>query len=223
MLLVIGGGRDGTYHARQLLHARAAGAVNRAHAVAVVDRSPDCLAFDQLRGADGFVPVVAEWSGYLDTWLGGEAAYGDHVIPAPWMPHLLWSWLLRAAGASACEPPSGWGLPFEVAGEPGVRFLSAAGWTCPATCVEPAGCPALHAPRDWDLAAIIAERSEALGWIPAVLRSKHLAFGVASVPVGDLLEARRRLAAAPPGARALVATSSHCHAAIGGLRLERSG
>ncbi len=223
MLLVIGGGRDGTYHARQLLRARAEGAVQRALTVAVVDHSSRCRAFVDLHGEDGFVPVLADWSEFLDAWLAGGARDGDHVIPAPWMPHLLWSWLGRATGAAACDAPDGWGLPYEVAGEAGVRYVSAAAWTCPATCVEPAHCPALHAPRDWDLAGMIADRAARLGWIPAVFRSYHLAYGIASVPVSDLLEARQRVLGAPAGARILVATSSHCHAAIGGLRLDRSG
>ncbi len=223
MLAVIGGGAYGTYHARQLLRARAAGAVAPGHTVAVVDRDRSCLAFRTLKTWDGFEPVVVEWSQFLTEWLETAAGPDDHVIPAPLMPHLLWSWLRDAAGAAECAPPAGWGLPYEVEGPPGVRFLSAAAWTCPATCIEPEACPALHAPRDWDLAEVIAARAEELGWLPAVLTSYHLAFGIASVPVSALQATLGRLRRAAAGTRALVATSSHCHAAIGGLRLDRSG
>ena len=201
----------GTFHARRLLRAAPG-------QVAVVDRDPGCLAFRTL-------PVerlVGDWSERLGAWLPGSGP-DDQVVPAPWSPHLLWGWLRDATGAEPCTPPTGWGLPFEVAGEPGVRFLSAAAWTCPATCVEPAHCPVLHAPRDWDLASIIEARAAALGWMPAVLRSYHHAQGIAAVPAAAILAARQALAGAPRGARFLVATASHCHAAIGGLRARRSG
>lgn len=165
--------------------------------------------------------AVADWGDHLADWLPASGP-ADHVIPAPWSPHLLWEWLGRATGAEPCTPPSGWELPFEVAGEGGVRFLSAAAWTCPATCIEPASCPALHAPRDWDLASIIEEGARERGWLPAVLRSYHLAQGIASIPAQAVLAARDAMEGAPPGTRALVATASHCHAAIGGLRTRRS-
>ena len=210
MLAVIGGGEVGAYHARQLARAVAAGAVEGP--VVVVDRDPRCPGF----AVSGVSPAVATWSSFLEGWLE-EASPTDHVIPAPFAPHLLWEWLGAAAGAVACAAPGGWGLPFEVEGGGGVRFLSAAAWTCPATCVEPGHCPVLHAPRDWDLAEVIEDRARELGWEPAVFRCYHLAFGIASVPVGALLEARARLAGAAEGTRCLVATSSHCHAAVGGL------
>lgn len=210
MVVVIGGGEAGTHHARQLVR------WGGADEVVVVDRDASCSAFRALRG---ITPVVADWGEYLRDWLGpgGAARVGDHVIPAPFAPHLLWEWLGAAVGARSCPAPGGWGLPFEVEGADGVRFLSAAAWTCPATCVEPAGCPVLHAPKDWDLASVIEERGAALGWVPAVFRCYELAMGVASVPVEALLGARERLRGASVGTRCLVATSSHCHAAIGGL------
>jgi len=220
VLVVIGGGEFGTYHARQLLRARAAGAIS--DEVVVVDRDASCRAARELGGQDGFGFAEAEWSAFLARWLD-EARPDDHVIPAPLAPHLLWSWLRDAVGGVACDPPLAWGLPYEVGGEPGVAYVSAAGWTCPATCVEPAHCPRLHAPRDWDLAEIIEERARELGWHPAVLRCLHLAFGIGSVPVRDIWAARDRLGTAPRGSLALVGTSSHCHAAIAGLRLDRSG
>ena len=119
--------------------------------------------------------------------------------------------------------PEGWRLPYEVPGPDGVRFLSAAGWVCPSTCIEPDHCPALHAPRDWDLSVLIERRAVELGWEPAVFRCLHLTHGVGTVPAASLLAARERVAALPPGARVLVATSSRCHAAVGGLAVRASG
>ena len=209
---MIGGGEFGSYHARQLLKAGAG-------RVLVVDRDPGCQAFATLTGIE---PVVAGWSSFLAGWLDG-ARSDDHLVPAPLAPHLLWRWLAGAAGLEPCPAPRGWRLPYEVAGGAGEVFLSAAAWTCPATCVEPAHCPVLHAPRDWDLADLIARRAAEEGWVPAVLRVLHFARGVATVPVRDLVAARSRARAIGPGERVLVATSSRCHAAVGGLRARASG
>jgi hypothetical protein len=218
MVVVVGGGCYGTYHARQLLKAVRAGRLPGERLV-VVDRDPGCRAAGELAGAADVELVVSDWLAFLRGWLGGAgaASAGDWIVPAPFTPHLLWEWLEAELAASRVPVPRGWGLPYEQAGAGGELYLSAAGWTCPATCVEPAHCPALHAPRDWDLADAIEERAAALGYRPAVLRCLHLAAGVAAVRVGDLLAAARPPAAAED-APVLVATSSRCHAAVGVLR-----
>ena len=209
---MIGGGWFGSYHARQLVKA----GLGR---VLVVDRDPDCAAFGALAGIE---PVVSDWGAFLGWWVDAAGA-GDHLIPAPLAPHLLWDWLARSAQLAPCPPPRAWGLPYEVEGADGSLFISAAAWTCPAACVEPAHCPILHAPRDWDLAEIISARAAAEGWEAAVFHLLHLSRGVASVPVSALREARARASGMRPGARLLVATSSRCHAAVGGLRARGSG
>jgi hypothetical protein len=213
-LVVIGGGHIGSYHARQLLKAVRRGDVSGR--VKVVDRDEGCIAFTQMRGE--VEPVVSDWLQFMLGWLGKPGS-GDCLVPAPVAPHLTWEWLAAELGASPFDPPGGWGLPYEQAGRAGELFLSAAAWRCPATCVEPAHCPVLHGPRDWDLGDLIAERATAFGYEPAVFRCVHLAGGVGAVPVRDLLEARQRLASAPSGTRALVALSSRCHAAVGALSL----
>ena len=207
-LLVIGGGGFGTYHARQLLRAGYQGRVT------VVDRDPDCEAFRTLP----VEAVVSEWLPFLRSWLA-EAPVEDRLVPAPLAPHLLWEWLGGEVEGSVFEaPPRGWGLPYEVPG-PGLElYLSAAAWRCPATCIEPAHCPALHGPRNWDLADLIEAEAVQRGFQPAVFRCLHFAGGVGTIPVRDLVSARDRLRAAA-GGRALVATSSRCHAAVGVLRL----
>jgi hypothetical protein len=218
--VVIGGGEFGTYHARQLLKAERAGAIEGE--VVVVDRESGCRAFTELAGAPAMRPVVSDWASYLRAWLP-TARPEDHLVPAPLSPHLLWEWLAGEVGGAPAEPPAGWRLPYEVPGPPGVRFLSAAGWTCPATCIEPGHCPVMHAPRDWDLGDLIEERAVALGWEPAVFRCLHLTHGIGTVPVESLLDARARAADLPPADRLLVATSSRCHAAVGGLTIASSG
>ena len=218
MLAVIGGGSHGTYHARQLLKAVRSGRL-AGHRVLVVDRDPGCRAASELAGAGPVASlVVAEWPEFLGAWLPA-AGPEDHLVPAPLAPHLLWEWLAGELGAEPAEVPRGWGLPYERPGAAGELYLSAAAWTCPATCVEPAHCPALHAPRDWDLAELIEARARAWGLEPAVFRCRHLANGVGSIRVGELQAARGR----PPGRGGmLVATSSGCHAAVGLLRPRRS-
>jgi hypothetical protein len=212
MLVVIGGGEIGCYHARQLRRGVERGQV--AGPVVIVDRSPQARAVVEFDG-DPLVKVVrAEWSDHLMKWLG-EADGADFLVPAPFQPHLLWTWLASELNAVPTPAPAGWALPYEVEGAGGVRFLSAAGWRCPATCVEPAHCPVLHAPRDWDLGDVLTEGALARGYEPAIFRCLHLTQGIAGIPVQAVLEARARCrAAARP---ALVATTSRCHAAIGAL------
>jgi hypothetical protein len=224
MLAVIGGGAAGTYHARQLLKAvrragRGPGPDLAGQRILVVDRDPGCLTARELAGAPEVSLVTADWLEFVHAWLPA-AGPEDHLVPAPLAPHLLWRWLAGELDAAPAEPPRGWGLPYERPGPDGELYLSVAAWTCPATCVEPAHCPALHAPRDWDLADAIEKRTRALGLEPAVFRCVHLANGVGSVRVGELTAARRRLAGA---AGAVVATSSRCHAAVGGLAPVRTG
>lgn len=217
VLVVIGGGRFGTYHARQLAKAVEAGRV--AGPIVVVDRDPECQAFVELSGLPFVRPAQTEWAEFLCRWLPG-AAPDDHLVPAPLAPHLLWEWLASELGAHPAPAPQGWGLPYELASEGGaVAYLSAAAWRCPATCVEPSHCPALHATRDWDLAALIESGARAHGHRPAVFRCLHLAAGIGSIRVGAILDSRARLLADSATTPILVGTSSHCHAAIGALRI----
>jgi len=231
MVVVVGGGCYGSYHARQLLKAVRAGRLPGQRLV-VVDHSTGCAAAGEFAGVPEVSVVTADWLAFLRSWLAdgvpvGDAAgvsADDRLIPAPLAPHLLWEWLAGEVGAERVPAPGGWRLPYEAPGRTGERYLSAAGWTCPATCVEPAHCPAVHAPRDWDLADAIEERAGDLGYCAAVFRCVHLAFGVGGIRAADLLEARERArAAGAAGRRILVATSSRCHAAVGALQVDRTG
>lgn len=185
-LLVLGDDRTADYHARQLIKALGREAVLQAGSAQAADA--------------------------LATYLAG-AQPGDGVVPHPTMPHLLWEWLASRISARPAPAPRGWALPFESVGPAGEVYLSAAAWLCPATCVEPAHCPVLHAPRDWSLADVIEMRARDLGYAPAMFHVLQRAAGVAAIDTSELLEAAATLA----GKRVLVATSSHCHAAIGAL------
>ena len=215
MLVVVGGGCYGSYHTRQLVKALRAARLPDQR-VLVVDHDQECRAASEFEGAAEVTLLTADWGQFLRGWLADEARPEDHVIPAPLAPHLLWEWLAAELGAERLPPPVGWRLPYEQPGRAGELYLSAAAWTCPATCVEPAHCPVLHAPRDWELADLIEQRATLLGYRPAVFRCLHLAHGVGGVRAGDLLAARQEAAS---GERVLVATSSRCHAAVGALRV----
>jgi hypothetical protein len=223
MLVVVGGGCYGSYHARQLLKAMRAGRLPGQRLV-VVDHSAACAAALEFADAAEVSVVTTEWPAFLRTWLADGLESGDQVIPAPLAPHLLWEWLAGEVGAERVPAPGGWRMPYEAPGRSGEWYLSAAGWTCPATCVEPAHCPALHAPRNWDLADAIEERARDLGYWPAVFRCVHLAFGVGGIRAADLLAARDGVRTVGAGGRRiLVATSSRCHAAVGALRVGKTG
>jgi hypothetical protein len=188
--MILGGDSAGAHHARQLGRTFGNASLN------LVDR---------------------DWEAAIRAWVP-VAAPDDQLVPAPTMPHLLWRWLAAELGAAAAEVPRGWGLPFEVPGAAGELYLSAAAWTCPATCIEPDHCPVLHGPRDWDLAAMIEERARELDFEPVVFRVRHYAAGVATIPAAAL-----QAALGTRASRLLVATSSHCHAAVGALRAPVAG
>lgn len=215
-LVVIGGGETGATYVRQLLRATAAGRLSTDRVV-VVDRDPRCAAraFDDPRLRFD----VADWSAWLDAHLD-RCGPDDHLVPYHWAPHLLLEWLRRAAVRAGGVAGTGgaWparGTPYEGPTGDGDRALSYATWPCPPMCIEPALCPHTRGPRDWSLAADLATAAPGERFDDRVVfRCLHLAYGVGSIPVADLLAARDRLLAGlARGPRAyLVATSSHCHA-----------
>lgn len=210
--VVVSGGPDGAFYARQLLRARAAGRLST-DAIHVIDRDPECAA---ARLGDPLVHVEpADWSDWLDARLDTFDA-ADQLVPYHWAPHLLFDWLARQArraGASArrLTPPAPAGLPFERVTSAGDRALSYATWACPPTCIEPAACPHTRGPKSWSLARDL-ERDESCEAL--VLPCLHLTYGVSTIPLAAVLAARDRIVAAVAAGprRFLVATSSHCHA-----------
>jgi len=218
--VVIGGGPDGAFYVRQLLRAAAAGRLEPA-AIRVVDREPGCAAAGS---QDARVRVeAATWDDWLDAHLAGLAP-ADQLVPYHWAPHLLLGWLERQARAHGLharrEPPRPYGgLPYEADTRDGSRALSHATWRCPPTCIEPARCPHTRGPRHWSLCSELAAGASAERRI--VWRCLHHAWGVGTVPVGDVLEARDRLLAEAARGDAvwLVATASHCHGLATRLRV----
>ena len=221
--VVIGGGADGAFYVRQLARARAAGRLDwqRVH---VVDRDPHC-AVSRLPPD----PRVKVWGATWDEWLDGQLeglTPQDYLVPYHWAPHLLLDWLagqVRHAGGHAERVPLVAGapaVPFDRATAAGDRAVSYATWACPPRCIEPDLCPHTRGPRDWSLIdALLAGALNDASEERIVWRCLHLAYGVAGIPVGELLRARDRvLATLDRGPRRyLVATASHCHGLAAGL------
>jgi hypothetical protein len=200
-----------------------------------VDRDPRCRARRELGEEPGREFVQAEWSAYLDEHLARSAAapvaaVEDVIVPSPHMPHLLFEWLVRRArarwpgrGVAVVPVPDSPGTPYDRAVEDGTRYVSFAEWICPTHCIEPRTCPAIGAPRTWemgDAVTALADRLRAAGRPvrgPALFVCRHHTFGVGVIPVAAVLAGDRLVADAgrgPGGGEVLVGTISSCHGAL---------
>jgi hypothetical protein len=209
-LVVIGGGDVGSLYVRQLLRAVGADRLTTERIV-VVDRDPACVARVH---ADPLVRFdVADWSEWLDAHLA-SCGPDDQLVPYHWAPHLLLDWLARAAGGRV-DRGTAWPLratPYEGPTGAGDRALSYATWPCPPTCIEPALCPHTRGPRDWSLAADLSRPAPGEPFDGhVVFRCLHLVYGVGTIPVREMLDARDRLRASAGPRTYLVSTASHCH------------
>lgn len=229
--MIFGGGCYGTFYGRQLLRARASGA-HPVDGIRIVDHDPECRARAEL--GDAVELDTRDWDAYLDASLFDIP--GDvHLVTPPFTPHLALAWILRR-GQEAL-PTVRWSLepfsrtpeiPFRHQNDGGPLLLSHADWTCPVHCIEPATCPAIRAPRDWDmdstvrrLAADLAEQGTPIEQVH-LFHCHHIVYGVGGYPaaeVRDAFEAIRSAVAASDGTLDfLVGTVSHCHGAVHWLR-----
>jgi len=228
-VVIIGGGCYGSFYTGQLLDGRARDLVSFTRLL-VVDRDPECRVAKERAGTPGVQVVVSDWSAFLDGYLAGvTVTERDVIVPSPFMPHLFREWLLRRSaarwpGRSLSTGPLGAevGTPYERGGHDGATYLSWADWICPTHCTEPALCPAIKAPRTWtmpDTLARFAGRGGMSG--PLAFEVRHLAHGVGGFHTAEVLAADQRLAeiGARGPAEVVVATTSHCHAAAGVIRL----
>jgi hypothetical protein len=232
---IIGGGSYGTFYARQLAAATARGHL-RADRIEVVDRDPGCRVVRELPADPGRDLVVSEWGAFLDGFLDAPppaAGPDDAIVPSPLMPHLMAEWLerlarrrwpARAVGFVPAATPLR--TPYDTIGRDGQRYVSFADWLCPTHCVEPHVCPAIGAPRTWEMADALVEYTARLGRErptagPALFLTRHRAFGVGMFDAGEARAARTLLAGLDDHATVdlVVATVSSCHGAIGILRL----
>lgn len=240
VIVVVGGGCYGSQYVRQLRRARAAGKV-RWERVVVVDRDAGCahvraVAVDPVGASnittspdawDRIAFVHSEWASYFDQWLSAAVADAaahahDAIVPSPLMPHLLFEWLLARArrrwpqsNVTIDVPGELTGVPWQKAGGDGTRYASYATWVCPINCIEPATCPHTGGPRDWSF-----HESLARGPVPtALLRVTHRLYGVGMIDVADVLAADALIVESlPRNVTVRVATTSHCHGAVAGIR-----
>jgi hypothetical protein len=227
--IVIGGGAVGAGYVRQLLRAARKGRLVTER-ILVVDRDPACAALAYARDDPRVRLEACDWAGWLDAHLD-EHGPDDQLVPYHWAPHLLAGWLetrllRRGAQVDAGPPIPPRGIPYERATRDGGQALSYATWTCPPACIEPALCPHTRGPRDWSLAARLAQVAAADPFEEAIaLPSLHLVFGVAAIPVGVIHAARDRMLAglALGPRRYLVATASHCHGLAHSLAVSPAG
>jgi hypothetical protein len=231
---VVGGGCYGTFYASQLAKAKARGKTEY-RTVIVVDRNPDCQAKRELGEAPDRQFVVGDWTAFFDKWF--LDARDDQIVPSPLMPHLMFEWVLRRARTrwpnrpvSVDPVPGGFPTPYDRPGSDQTRYVSWADWICPTHCIEPALCPAIGAPRTWEMADTVrdlAQRLRASGRPltgPALFVCKHQVFGVGmfsaeAVRDGDRMVAEAGASGSP--AEILVGTISSCHGALNLLKLGR--
>ena len=238
-VVIVGGGCYGTFYASQLAKAKQQGKAEF-RSVIVVDRDPACRARRQLPAAPDRRFVMAEWGAFFDEFLGSArrssplSGPGDHIVPSPHMPHLMFEWVRRRAErrwperAIAVAPvPGELELPYDRSGLPPdcTRFLSFADWICPTHCIEPAVCPAIGAPRTWEMAdaigALVAQLRVAGRRVfgPVLFICRHHVFGVGTFAVdavlaGDAIVAQAGGEAGAEPASVLVGTISSCHGAV---------
>jgi hypothetical protein len=240
-IVVVGGGCYGSYYVRQLGRARAAGALTWDRLI-VVDRDPACRVASERQtaqhAASGPDLVSADWrdffARYLEDALSAPEARTDAIVPSPLMPHLMFEWLVqrarmrwptRAVDTVALE--SAPAVPWQRAAADGTHYVSFAEWMCPINCIEPPRCPHTRGSRSWSMPPALrayADAERARGHPvagPVLFHCTHRAYGVGMIDTRDVLDADGLVARAGTAGvvRVLVGTVSHCHGALGVLRI----
>lgn len=206
-----------------------------------MDRDPACRAVRELGESPDRQFVHEDWSDFFDDFLSRaprtphRAPDDDYIVPSPHMPHLMFAWVLARARrrwpgrpVTVGPVPGAMETPYDRVGADHARYVSFAEWVCPTHCIEPARCPAIGAPRTWEMAEAVhrlADRLRAGGTAvagPALFVCRHHVFGVGTfaadaVRAGDRLVADAGASGAP--AAVLVGTISSCHGALNLLHL----
>lgn len=233
-VVVIGGGCYGTFYATQLARAKERGKAEF-RTVVVVDRDDRCRARLELPDAPDRMFVTSEWDGFFDRFLAPgrpsrAATERDYIVPSPHMPHLMFQWLLRRVRArfpewrfEVVDVSAPLVLPYDRSAADRTRYVSFADWICPTHCIEPAICPAIGAPRTWEMSETVRELAGRLGALgPALFVCQHHVYGVGTFAVDAVLEGERiveQVVRRPAEGLVLVGTVSSCHGALNLLRI----
>jgi hypothetical protein len=241
-VVVVGGGCYGTFYVRQLLSAAERGRA-RFRRILVVDRDAQCRFTREVGGTAAATLVIQDWGDFFDRYLSenqpaGENEPGDAIVPSPLMPHLMYEWLLRQARGrwpnrvvETRPVPMGPGTPYDRIAPDGTRYVSYADWLCPTHCIEPATCPAIRAPRTWEMADALDDmttrlnRSQATAG-PVLFVCEHRVYGVGMFDVAAVLEGNAMVLDVGAGGGAvnvLVGTLSSCHGAVNLMHLGAVG
>jgi hypothetical protein len=200
--------------------------------IVVVDRNSAPRASLEFRGEHRVRTVMADWSEYLaDYFLHASVGREDQLIPAHIAPHLLFDLCaryLRSRGISQIESlpvTAEFGLPFEKLSG-GMRFISAAAWLCPFSCIEPSVCPAIKSERTWDLSTLVPRIMSNLADRVVVFKTTHYAWGVGSISSAHIASSLSSLADEVQSLHEsemniVVATTSNCHGVVGMLRAHK--
>jgi hypothetical protein len=238
-VVVVGGGCYGSFYATQLAKAKARGKA-RFRTVVIVDRDARCRARLELPEADDRTFVTSEWDAFFDHHLAAArptaaGAAPDYVVPSPHMSHLMFEWLVRRTRTrfpgrlvEVVPVPDSLGTPYDRTADDHTRYVSFADWICPTHCIEPAVCPAIAAPRSWEMPEAVralADRLRSQGESvagPALFVCRHHVYGVGTFAVDAVLDGERvvaEAAAARGTTDVLVGTVSACHGALNVLRV----
>jgi hypothetical protein len=235
-VVIIGGGCYGSFYLGQLAKARAAGVATWTRLL-VVDRDAQCRAATSIASVPDAELRVVEWAPFLEAWLDASARTADdRIVPSPLMPHLMASWLEARARERWPErdvrmvpAEAELGTPFDrLHPGDGVRYVSFADWLCPVHCIEPARCPAIRAPRQWEMSDAVtawttARRREHPTAGPALFACRHATYGVGMYAATLAFEALAALDAEvdahAQGADLVIGSVSACHGAVGVLRV----
>lgn len=109
-----------------------------------------------------------------------------------------------------------------------MRYVSHADWTCPVHCIEPATCPMIKAPRQWEMGDTVRDWTARRGSIaptvgPVLFSCRHLTHGVGMYPVTQAFAALDQLSLEVQEhgrADLVVGSVSACHGAVGVIRVE---
>lgn len=232
---VVGGGCFGSQYVRWLLRARSLGMV-AFEKIFAIDRDPACRLAEHGPADPALQLVTADWVEYFgDLLLRSEPEADfqkDHWVPSPLSPHILFLGFLRAAArldaALRFNEVPFWAetpTPVKIPLASGAMAVSFAEWQCPVNCIEPGTCPAIQAPRTWDMKPALTDyfQGHPEAGSAHVLQCRHWVHGVGTIPLAEILEAFQRLKKdLKMASRVTVATVSACHGLIGTTQVARS-